>query len=341
MELIKEFHKDPALGILPVVKFSKSYNLTAVEELSNFAIDFIPQRFQGYREILKAATRKADPSGVDIVHHTFYLPGFLGKYPGIPSVSTLYDMIPEILVDGKSSINPHLLKREYILKSDLVLSISENSTSDMFEVYGRNVPRPKTTYLGVDSKFRPNLKPINSMPKKYLIYCGQRTGYKNIELAYRALALLWDKWKVPLYLIGGGGLSRSEISVLRKLNIIDAVHQVDISEEELPNFYANASALLFTSKYEGFGFPPLEAMASGIPALVSDTKVAREIYGDAAIYFEPDNPLALRDLIEMTYLGEFNTKDHVEARHQLVRRLSWRACAEKTAEAYKALLEKR
>jgi glycosyltransferase involved in cell wall biosynthesis len=103
-----------------------------------------------------------------------------------------------------------------------------------------------------------------------------------------------------------------------------------VSDAELSSLYARASAFVFLSEYEGFGLTPLEAMAAGIPVIVLDTDVSREIYGPAAEYVEHPEPTLIAAALERVLGDEAHRRRLVEAGRARVERYSWDECAHRT-----------
>jgi glycosyltransferase involved in cell wall biosynthesis len=103
-----------------------------------------------------------------------------------------------------------------------------------------------------------------------------------------------------------------------------------VSDAELSSLYARASAFAFLSEYEGFGLTPLEAMAAGIPVVVLDTAVAREIYGPAAIYVAQAEPTLIGGALERMLVDQSERQRLIQAGRVQVARYSWDECARRT-----------
>ncbi len=273
---------------------------------------------------------------LDLVHLTYYLPGYLGRFPGIPRVTSLFDMIPELAKEkGGRLWNPHFKKKVYLRNSDAVLSISESTTRDMRSKYGLTIPIT-TTYLGVSSEFMPGIPAIASLPEKYFLYVGNRGGYKNAVTALDAFAkVAQTNLEIFLVFCGGGQFSKAELKALSRLGIEGRVLHRNATSAELPAIYSNAVALLYPTKYEGFGLPLVEAMASGTPILASLTPINYEIAETAASYFSPVSSSELVELMQRALSGgsEFTVK--VAGGLSRAKTFSWYRCAETTAKIYK------
>jgi glycosyltransferase involved in cell wall biosynthesis len=103
-----------------------------------------------------------------------------------------------------------------------------------------------------------------------------------------------------------------------------------VSDAELATLYATASAFAFLSEYEGFGLTPLEAMAAGVPVVVLDTEIAREIYGPAAVYLERPDPDLIASALERLLVDQRERERLAEAGALHVERYSWRECGQRT-----------
>ena len=334
VEIIKQFQSNKELGIEPVFFTKKVHNVEAFESFEGLTLLNQARTGEPYRSLLETLLKPVEPQGIDLVHHTFYLPGFREKFRTLPNAVTLYDMIPEKFGARGKFGNAHYFKKSYLKKADIVLSISDTSTKEMIDVYGTQNLNVKTTYLGVAEEFKPGLQKVSWAPQKYLLYTGQRDGYKDIATAYHAFAAADVDLDVKLLLVGGGELKDYEKSLLSELGISDRVLQASVRNADLPGIYSNAIALIFTSTYEGFGFPPIEAMASGIPALVAETPIAHEIYGDSVSYFKPGSIRELRDLVEKLFSSPKSFKEKVAEGLNVATRFTWKACAQATAQSY-------
>jgi glycosyltransferase involved in cell wall biosynthesis len=254
-------------------------------------------------------------------------------------VVTLFDMIPERVPAKNRLWNPHFAKRHYLAQADAIVSISETSTKDMVKEFGikRKIP---TTYLGVSANFAPNLERLEGTPESYLLFVGARSGYKDCGTAVSAFAQISESSPdLHLLFVGGGALTPKEKKLFRALGISNQVAQLAISDSELPRVYSNAIALIYPSTYEGFGLPLVEAMASGVPILASDTEINREIARDVAKYFPPGNFSALATGIRAILADPSGQRTKIEQGILRSSDFSWFECARQTAEVYRTLIK--
>lgn len=169
----------------------------------------------------------------------------------------------------------------------------------------------------------------------YFLYVGRLEKKKNTPALVEAFSLFCESrpdLKVKLLLVGDAGYGYDEVKyIIQEFNLNDRVYLSGwIKEEDLPYIFRAASAFVFPSKHEGFGIPILQALACGIPTIVSDIPVLREIAGDAVFYFNQNDKYsiaaAMTRIIEDTELRRELTAKGLAR----VKNFSWRKCAEET-----------
>ncbi|MBO1071271.1 MAG: glycosyltransferase [Dolichospermum sp. DEX189] len=214
-----------------------------------------------------------------------------------PSVFMAYDMIPELL--GGDLNEPMWREKHHAIKhASAYISISENTAKDLNKCFP-DIPSESITvaHCGVDPLFHPaSESEINAfkykygVTKPYFLLVGSGSGYKNGILFFQAFAKLASSYGFDIICTGIGGVLTPE---LRTYTSGSAVHLVQLSDEELALAYSGAVALVYPSKYEGFGMPLLEAMACGCPVITCPNASIPEVTGEAAIYVNDDDVAAL------------------------------------------------
>jgi glycosyltransferase involved in cell wall biosynthesis len=278
---------------------------------------------------------------VDVVHHTYYDPAYLGLAPKAARVATVHDMIPELL--GQDRHDRRLDKRRCVLASDAVICVSQATAEDLLTVYGSDIPPVSVVHLGVgEAFFVPGVPP--SLPtEQFILYVGLRGGYKDFALVLDALASLpTSDGRLGLICVGGGPFTADEKAAMDRLGIASRVWQLSVAEPDLPSVYAAARAFVLPSRREGFGLPVLEAMASGCPVVVADQPVSREVAGAAAGFFQAGEVESLREEILRTLgLPEADRQQRVLAGRAHATGFSWSRTAELTHRVYRAAVESR
>jgi glycosyltransferase involved in cell wall biosynthesis len=215
-----------------------------------------------------------------------------------------------------------------------VLAISELTRRDLVELYGIPDEKIVVTLLAADPAFTPDGPAADGPP--YALFVGALQPRKEPTVAIEALALLGDE-ELRLVLAGPdkGGRADTERAAA-ELGIADRVElRGHIPQDELAALYRGARCLVFPSRYEGFGLPVLEAMASGTPVVATTAGALPEVAGEAAILVEERNAPALAGGIERAIADRERLR---AAGLERARHYSWAETARRTLEVYRELL---
>lgn len=287
------------------------------------------------RALARAPMRRFAPA---IVHETYYAP--LAWVPrGARRVVTVYDMIHERFPREVPRWSPtRVFKRIATRRADRVICISEHTRKDLLELTGLSPEKAVAVPLG----FTP-LPETPGAPRPlagpYLLHVGNRAGYKNFTNLLRALGGSPPlRNEFALLCFGGGPLTAGERREIRAAGL-DAARVVQRGGDDsaLAAAYRHAAALAYPSRYEGFGIPPLEAMALDCVAVCSRASSIPEVAGDAAVYCDPDTPESLRAALERAVGDAELRADTVRRGRGRWPRFTWRRCAEETRAVYAAL----
>jgi glycosyltransferase involved in cell wall biosynthesis len=253
-----------------------------------------------------------------------------------PSVVTIHDLSFERdprLMSARDRFFFRTMVPRSVRRADRVLAVSELTKQDLVELYGISAEKIVVTPNGVDPAFGPSGPSRNGPP--YLLFVGALEPRKDPLSAIEALSLT----KSDLRLVfagpdkGGGERAHRAVARLGLGQRVDFAGHVD--KDELAALYRGASCLVFPSRYEGFGLPVVEAMASGTPVVASAAGAVPEVAGDAAILVEPGNAVALAGAIERALADRERL---VRAGFERARRYTWTETARKTIEVYRELL---
>jgi len=226
------------------------------------------------------------PKGFDVYHISAQGGGAYLKYIGKNTVITVHDMIPVLKKNSMPGIINWISKRciTYAKKAGIIISDSEHTKRDIQNYFGIGDENIRIIPPAVDHDiFKPIGKRKYGATEKIILHVGSEDDRKNVHLLIKAFHILLQYMpNVRLYRIGKK--SRKIARLINRLGINDKVlYFSDVSEEKLAGFYNNADVFVFPSSYEGFGIPPLEAMACGCPVLSSSVTSLSEVVGDAAI----------------------------------------------------------
>ncbi|MDE0330287.1 MAG: glycosyltransferase family 1 protein [Nitrospinae bacterium] len=276
---------------------------------------------------------------LDLIHHPHYFTPFFGK---TPMVATIHDLIHQ-LFPALCPSPLHWRASEWMLaktarRARLILAVSEHTKRDIIEHVGVPDEKIRVTHNALPPDWedvctpRPEaLERLGNAP--YFLYVGNHKRHKNLHLLLEAFAeLLTEADGVRLVMTGE---RKSLDSVLRFLGLgKEVVFLGQLPQKTLPGVYRPALALVFPSHYEGFGYPPLEAMACGVPPIVSDAASLPEVVGDAGLIVPRGDKNALRNAM-LRVLREPNLRDDLaEKSKERARCFHWEKLAAETMRAY-------
>ncbi len=338
-ELARQFIDDPGLGVdlLPLnAPVINRYLLDDVQLKSHLAVRDSEHE---YRSLLRYFSRVQPRLGQDIVHNTFYLPHGLVHYPKAKRIVTIHDMIPERMPETRRRLDFLTLKKHYVRRADHIICVSEATRIDMIDVYGRIDVPISVVHHGVDPMFQPGQPKPPSLPSEYIVFIGNRGGYKDANVLMRAFAELQAEFpSLTLLFIGGGPFTRNERDRLRALAIHDRVQHVALPDHEMPGAYGNAEVCVFPSRFEGFGLPALEAMACGTPTVLANATSLPEVGGNAARYFTAGNPEDLAFQLRSMLTDSQSRRTLTKMGLDRAARFTWRRAAERTLTVYRSTL---
>jgi glycosyltransferase involved in cell wall biosynthesis len=290
----------------------------------------LPARSQSLRMAfrLPRLLRRLKPA---LAHFLYVVPP-AHRGPSVVTVQDLsFDRLPDLMSRRDRALFTTFVPRS-VRRAERVLTGSEWSKNDLVERYGLSSDRVVVTPYGVDSAFHPN-GPRAERP--YALFVGGIQPRKDPLAAVEALALLDGELK--LVVVGAEKRGGDELrSAVRRLGLERRVELAGhVERDELAALYRGAACLLFPSRYEGFGLPVLEAMASGTPVVAASAGAVPEVAGDAAILVEPGDPTAIAHGIERA----FAERDRlVAAGLERAARFSWQETARRTLDVYRDLL---
>ncbi len=266
-------------------------------------------KIYGAGEQLHFPFKELRKSGADLLHVPHYnVPVF---YRGKLAV-TVHDLthlvLPQFLPNKAAYLYAKFLIGYAVRKAEVVFTVSENSKRDILRFY--NIPEDKiaVVYNAVDSRFvhrdREDVSYLfdkYNIPrdKKVIMYVGNLKPHKNLPRLLEAYSKMNGREDTCLVLVGKAFDSEDLTPQIKALGIEDSVIKTGIIvDNELVDFYNLADLFVFPSLYEGFGIPPLEAMACGTPVVCSNNSSLPEVVGDAAYMFDPYDEKQIRDAME-------------------------------------------
>jgi glycosyltransferase involved in cell wall biosynthesis len=243
-----------------------------------------------------------------------------------------------------------LMMPRFLRRADAIIAVSENTRRDVARLLKIPAERMTVIYEGVSAAYSPALPPHEvarvraryGLPERYLLFLGTLEPRKNLGALLAAYhALLARGVPLPRLVIAGrkGWLFEPIFERVRALGLAEQVCFTDwVPEADAPPLLAGAEAFVYPSVYEGFGLPPLEAMACGTPVITSTASSLPEIAGDAALLVAPDDTAGLAQAIERV-LSDAALRADLRARG-LARaaQFTWEAAARQTLAVYHQVL---
>lgn len=280
----------------------------------------------------------------------FFMPhiNFIGLSLGAKSLITVHDLsflrYPEFFSWRKNFWHRMINVPKMVKRFSQVVAVSENTKRDIVELCGVSPDRVRVIYSGSGAEYRKlgndqsaklaEVKNKYSLPDKFILYLGTVEPRKNIEGIIRAYGETRNKDRklasVKLVIAGGRGWKSNNIyKEWERSEFKDDIKFLDyVDGEDKVYLYNLAEVFVYPSFYEGFGFPPLEAMASGLPVVASSVSSLPEVVGGAGLMVDPYNVNDIaRVLIEI--LTNKNLKDKLIGRGlEQAKKFSWRRTAD-------------
>ncbi|HZI80614.1 MAG TPA: glycosyltransferase family 1 protein [Vicinamibacterales bacterium] len=280
----------------------------------------------------RALPRLAAAAGADVL----FAPAYSGPlFPGMPMVVTIHDVSfaahPEWFAP-REGLRRRLTTRAAAWRARRVLTVSDFSKREIARCFGTDPSKIDVVYSGATQW--PAAAPGAPADGPMVLYVGSvftRRHVPELIAAFGALAVLHPS--ATLEIVGD---NRSRPLIDLDALARDTGHQTRIgirayvSDSDLAALYARASVFVFLSEYEGFGLTPLDALAAGVPIVVLDTEVAREIYGPAAVYVTSPEPALVEAALDAALFDAGTRRRVLEAAPQVLERYSWQESARRT-----------
>jgi glycosyltransferase involved in cell wall biosynthesis len=276
------------------------------------------------------------------------------RYRG-PHVVTIHDFAPLVTPAAYSAYTPRMFRYTIQLLINQGASFicnSENTRKDFHRFFHVSEERVEVNYLGISPHFRPpadpnsikNLRTKYQLPDDYFLFIGAMNKRKNLDNLLEAFKKI-NVESPSTDLVLAGNMEWGGDAVRQKVKILDLESRVHfpgyVREADLPGLIHFSRALVYLSKYEGFGFPVLEGMACGTPVICSNVSSLPEIGGDAAIYVDPDDQPGITKAMEYILSDQDARMTIVKKGLSRAAEFSWESTAQQTLGIYNAILEKR
>ncbi len=281
----------------------------------------------------------------------FYSPYYGNARTEADQVFTVHDMIHELFPEHFPPENPNirqfiLEKRRCLERASALIAISRSTARDILRCYPHvDANKITTIYYGVDDFFFETVGERDKLPQNvqrpYFLYVGNRALYKNFLRFLMAYGQSGLAKEFDLLVISqrGSGFALGEVECIDRYQLKDCVRLVIAPPQPMLRLsYAQATALIYPSEYEGFGLPILEAFASGTLVATSNVSSMPEVGGDVAFYFDPSSCDSIADCLKrVANLSSADRRDRVAQGIARARTFTWSRCQEQTASVIQGL----
>lgn len=288
---------------------------------------------------------------LDLLHSPYYIKPYAGL--PCPSVVTIYDLIgrrfPQVL-PRKGRIVFNLATWLALHTAQHIITISHSARDDVVQDYHIPAERIAVTHLAADERFCPQppdvvaaVRAKYAIPRRYTLYLGANKPHKNLE----RLVLAWAQLATEqagahgnhLVLAGHQDPRYPQARhLVQQLGIGDTVTFLpNVDDADLPALYSGAELFVFPSYYEGFGLPPLEAMACGTPVLCANTSSLPEVVGNAALLVDPFRVDDIAGGLTRLLLNPPLRAELREKGFRQAKTFSWERTAQATLAVYEAV----
>ena len=287
----------------------------------------------------------------DVVHLLNQHLGRYGSFLRVPYIITVHDLIRYFNLKGFATFihRPNLRDRFYlnldyksVKKATRIIAVSETTKNDLMHYLGIPDERISVIYVGVDHRlFRPVPHRIYDTP--YILFVGSEHPRKNFAGLLEAFSRLKGEPRfkeLKLVKVGKAGGQEADfrgqtMEVVSALGLVGEVIFTDfVPEADLPVYYSGAEVFVLPSLYEGFGFPPLEAMACGCPVVTSNTSSLPEVVGEAGIMVNPYDTDSLAEAMRQVLTNSILREDMVRKGLEQAKKFSWEKAARRTLKVY-------
>ena len=298
-----------------------------------------------------AVPRVARRLRLDIVHDPTGVTPFLFGAGEAKTVVTVHDVFAWSC-PGNSTLLDTLIYRYWLPgilpRVDAVITDSQASKADIVRYLKVNPAKITVIPLAADAAYRPvgerevaRVCEAYGLPEGYLLYVGSVTRRKNLCHLLQGYAQLKEiGLRHPLVVVGASGWRSTEVArTVEALDLKDTVVFTGyVPDADLPALYTGAELFVFPSLYEGFGLPPLEAMACGTPVITSNVSSLPEVVGDAALTVDPYDVEVIAEAMRQI-LTDADLREGMRQRGlERAKQFSWERTARETVDVYRKVL---
>ena len=308
---------------------SECIGITTGVTPTNLGVDFPVRHLRLPNKLLNTSLITAHWPHLDkiIAADVFFAPTpkYLGLRKGTPLVITLHDLSfiehPEYFTWRQRVWHRGLHVRWLLERATRIISVSQHTAADARRLFPFTAEKLRVIHSGADHVPPGPHAPLGELPPKYLLAFAPKEARKNIANLRWAQTQAFPQHSTPLVLVGSG-------AGVPAVGIIPIPY---LTDRERWQAVANAQAFIYPSVYEGFGFPPLEAMALGVPVIASHVTSIPEVVGDAALLVDPWDPQDIARAMVAMVRDHTLRSWYIALGKKRAKHFTWDSCARQTA----------
>ncbi len=344
-ELMNQFKSSGEPDFELALRYSNNIYLNNTS-IGYFKTFFKNNDFRGRRKLMSIlnllhSKKSLVSQQYDIFHPTYYNTYFLKFLDSKPFVLTIHDMAHEMYPWYFPSKDPTSKNKKLLTENAAkIIAVSETTKRDIIKIFQIDETKIHVIYHGNSLLLQPGDRNSRlNLPERYILYVGNRDCYKNYGFFIKAISsLLYQDEDLYLICVGGSNFTDSENNLLNKLHLRNKIQRITVDDEDLAYLYKKAIAFVFPSLFEGFGIPILEAFSCGCPVILSNIDVFLEVGGEAAVYFDPNDEVSIRESVAKVIYSKDIRCELINMGLQRVKRFSWMETACQTLDVYKSII---
>ncbi len=281
----------------------------------------------------------------DVFHPTYYDDYFLDYLNNKPFVLTIHDMIPEKYPQYFDTKNDFQIKKKKTLAplASAIIAVSNKTKEDIINILNIAENKIFVIYHATNHAIKPKIIQDKIISYPYILYIGERDIYKNFIPWIKSVKTVLERFNHIKVVCTGKPFNQKEIEYLTQLKIQDKfIHLFAKNDDELFHLYHNAICFVYTSEYEGFGIPILEAYQAHCPVLLNYASCFPEIANEAAIYFNlnQNGDSNFAEVFEKFYLSSTNDKQQlIDKQNKRLEQYSWEKSARDLFNVYQNVID--
>lgn len=276
----------------------------------------------------------------NVFEPTFFDSYFLPYLNDRPFVITVHDMIPELFPKYFQRDNFQIINKKILCPLASAIHVpSQKTKEDLVSILNIKPDKIFVIPHGTPNIAVPSAEPIRITDQPYILYLGERAGYKNFKLLLKELEIIVQFIPELVLLCTGHPFNNDEQRILADLHLTENVHHIFANNNNFYSLYHHAVAFVYPSAYEGFGLPILESFVCECPVFLNNASCFPEVGGDAVMYFDINRKGELAEQIISIYKAPYETrKDLINRGKERLKLFSWEKSAKELKHIYERLI---